>query len=261
MSHLFLEPRTIKFRFVTIYKSTVLLPHLGRYKMIYTKTLHFTYQETDFEAVVTYSDEPFRKSIQNIFSVFWDVKLFKPEVLSCGGKMYQENGMMSLMLFISKAGDRHFIYEPDPNYEEEEDEVNIYSSVINKILYCYFNKERIDFYKKKVKCYHEAIDTKYAVKLEALRQKKLRYRKQMREGKITPKEYQKLYTPVRKEKEALDLEKFIKKDAYEKRYFKCCELKPKYRVFKPEYDPHCIGQQFEWCDTSFVKKIGEIEVK
>ena len=224
--------------------------------MIHTETLEFTYNNTDFEATVTYNDEPFRNGRSGkLFSIFWDVELHRPEALSCAGAVRQANSISSFMLFKTKAGDRHFIYDSDPAYEEKEDEVNIYARVINKILYCYFNKEKIAHYKQKVNSYEEAIDKKFELKLETLQQQKLTYRKQMKAGEITPKEYQRLYTPIRKEKEALELEMFVKKDAYKRRYFDCCELRSRFRVFKPGDEVSCLGQQIEWCNTSFLKKL------
>jgi len=221
--------------------------------MIHTELLRFNYENTDFEATVTYSDLPFRESRRDFTASFWNVKLHKPEALECGGEVKRINNGMTMMLYATKAGDQHFVYVPDPDYEEREDETNIFPKAVEKILYCYFNKARIAYYREKIKCFNEAIEKKYAPLIEAQRAKRRALRKKMSAGEITTDQYQKLYRPIRLEKEALESKVFWAKEHYRRRYFECCELKGHYRVFQAERAKHCFDA-FRWCDTGWIVK-------
>jgi len=220
--------------------------------MIHTEQLHFSYENTDFEATVTYSDLPLRASSRDRSSVFWNVTLHTPEHLECGGEVKHLQGM-ARMILSTKAGNRHFVYVPDPDYEEKEDETNIFPKAVEKILYCYFNKERIAYYREKIKCFNEAIGKKYAPLIEAQREKRRALRKKMRAGEITTDQYQKLYRPIRLEKERLEMKLYWTKHLYERRYFECCELKERYRVFDAQKAKRCFDE-FGWCNTSLIVK-------
>jgi hypothetical protein len=220
--------------------------------MIHTEQLCFSYEHTDFEATVTYSDLPLRASSRDRSSVFWNVTLHQPEYLECGGEVKRLQGM-ARMILATKAGDRHFVYVPDPDYEEKEDEINIFPKAVEKILYCYFNQARIAHYREKIKCFNEAIEKKYAPLIETQRAKRRVLRQQMRAGEITTDQYQKLYRPIRLEKERLEMKLSWTKHLYERRYFECCELRGRYRVFGTQKAKRCFDA-FHWCDTAWIVK-------
>jgi len=220
--------------------------------MIHTEQLRFSYENTDFEATVTYSDLPLRASSRDQGSVFWNVTLHTPEHFECGGEVKHLQGM-ARMILNTKAGNQHFVYVSDPDYEEKEDETNIFPKAVEKILYCYFNQERISYYREKIKCFNEAIEKKYALLIEAQREKRRALRKKMRAGEITTDQYQKLYRPIRLEKERLEMKLYWTKHLYERRYFECCELKERYRVFNAQKAKRCFDE-FRWCDTEWIVK-------
>ena len=116
--------------------------------MIHTKNLQFRYNDIDFEAIVTFNDIPFRNIKRSGTDVFYDMKLIKPEVLECGGKVFQVSGIMSMMLFSKQPADRHYIYKEESDLENDGDNINVYPKAIEKILYSYFNKEQIAHYKQ-----------------------------------------------------------------------------------------------------------------
>ena len=176
-----------------------------------------------------------------------------PEALECGGEVKQISSISSLRLAATKAGNWYFVYVPDPDYEEKEYETNIFPKAVEKILYCYFNKARIAYYREKIKCFNEAIEKKYAPLIEAQRAKRRTLRKKMRTGEITTDQYQKLYRPIRLEKERLEMKLYWTKHLYERRYFECCELKERYRVFNAQKAKRCFDE-FRWCNTSLIVK-------
>ena len=207
--------------------------------MIQSKNLQFSYNDIDFEATVTFNDLSFRNVRSSETSIFYDVKLTKPEMLECGGEVLNITGIMSLMLFLKKTPDRHYIYKEDMDLVKEGDNINVYPKAIAKIIYAYFNKEKITHYRQKIKKFNDAVENKYALTLSVLREEKLALRKQVRSGEIDSKVYQKHYTPIRLKKEEIELKIFRVKDNYKRRYFECCELKHHYRTVLPQKKISC----------------------
>jgi len=202
--------------------------------MIHTKKLQFTYNHINFESSVTYSDLPFSQSKIDAITAFYDVKLLKPKVLECGGEVKQINGVMSMMIYAKQAKDRHYDYSEDRDVKEDEKIVNVYPLAVRKILYSYFNKDSIIYYKQKIDLFNEAVDKKYALLLSALKEDKLLLKKRLKSNEINSKGYQKLYTPIRLNKEEIEFKIFRIKKHYAKRYFLCCELRSKYCTFKTD---------------------------
>jgi len=221
--------------------------------MIHTEQLRFSYEKIDFEATVTYSDLRFRESRRDAAAVFWNVTLQNPEVLECGGEVKRIESISALRLAATKAGERHFVYVPDRDYQEKEEEINLFPKAVEKILYCYFNKARIAHYREKINCFNAAIEKKYTPLIEVQRAKRRALRQKMRVGEITADQYQKLYRPTRLEKERLEMKLYWTKHLYERRYFECCELKERYRVFNAQKDKRCFDE-FRWCNTSLIVK-------
>ena len=214
--------------------------------MIYTKNLQFQYDDIDFEATVTYSDVPFSQSLRDYGSVFYNIVLHKPEALACGGQTIAPSGGMAAAMLMTKAGDRSFFYKKDLDIETEGNKINIYPKVIDKILYRYFNKDQITLYRKKIKDFKEVVDKKYASQLVAKQEQRSALRKRMRSGEISSKEYQKQYRPIRLKKEELESRIYWLKQWYERRYFECCELKPKHRNYGSSREKWCL-EQFGSC--------------
>ncbi|NOR56617.1 MAG: hypothetical protein GQ531_10495 [Sulfurovum sp.] len=204
--------------------------------MIHTKELRFNYDHIDFEASVTYSDLPFSQSIRDMTSVFYDVKLLKPKVLECGGEVKQIQGIAGMMIYAKQANDRQYSYIEENQNKVYDKSINVYPLAVRKILYSYFNQEKIAEYTLKVTLFNEAIDKKYALKLEMLREEKLLLKKRLRLTEINSQAYQKLYTPIRKKKEEIAFNISHLKYRFKLRYFQCCELRPKYCTFKTEKD-------------------------
>jgi len=210
--------------------------------MIHTKDLQFQYDDIDFEATVTYSDVPFSQALRDYGSVFYNIVLHKPEVLACGGQTIAPSGGMASAMLFTKAGDRSFFYKEDLDIENEGNKTNIYPKVIDKILYRYFNKDKITLYRKKIEDFKEVVDKKYASQLGLIQEQRLVLRKRMRSAEISSKEYQKQYRPIRLKKEELESRVYWLKWWYEKRYFECCELKPKYRDYGSSREKWCLDR-------------------
>ncbi len=229
--------------------------------MIHTKNLQFSYDDIDFEAVVTFNDSPFKDSRKLDTSVFYDVKLTKPEVLKCGGKVVQISGIMSLMLFSRQGIDanRHYIYIEDFDIKQEDENINVHPLAIEKVLYCYFNKEQIAHYKQKIEKFNELVDQKYAKVLVNIAEEKRALKSELKLGEIDSKVYQKRYKPIRLKKEEIEYKIFESKHRYERRYFECCELKARYRSFESQKMTKCDDLHSLCMLTSFLAKTQNIE--
>ncbi len=207
--------------------------------MIHTKALKFRYEGIDFEATVTYSDVDFTHE-----KAFYNVALHKPVEMKCGGEQKILRGMI-LMCFQNKKIP-HYVYD-ETSDGLNESEINVYPKAIEKILYSYFNRDQIAYYRKQVKQFKEAVDAKYMPQLESIRAEKLALRKKLRAGEIDSKTYQKLYKPIRLRMEEVKYRVSRLKTSYESRYFQCCELKEKYRVFAASKTRNC-DDRFSLCE-------------
>jgi hypothetical protein len=202
--------------------------------MNHERILRFRYDETLFEATVTYNDEPFGR-VRHDHPIRWNVTLNKPVKMDCGGGCRQISGFSSAMILYSPKGRRQrFVYDDSPDYQPTDDEINIFPQAVRNILYHYYNAEHIEHYASKITALETALDRKYAERLEALRQKRLTLRKRLRAGKIDSKIYQKLSTPIQKAINELDFQISEKKRRFSKRYSDCGRLKKRYRVFDPD---------------------------
>lgn len=207
--------------------------------MIHTQQLAFHHNGIDFEASVRYSDVHFGDLLHGKDPVFYNVKLLKPLSLNCGGESVKLGGMSSLMLLNTSVRNRHYVYDDKSKSKNSDDEINIYPRAIEKILYYYFNHEKIAYYNEKISRFSAAITAKYEPDIEVFRAERRVIRRQMREGIIDSKIYQKLYRPIRIKKDDLEYKILQLKSNYRQRYFDCCKLKERYRVDVSEFAEHC----------------------
>ena len=225
--------------------------------MIQTQQLKFQYNGIDFEATVRYNDVPFGDLRHSKEPIFFRVQLRKPITLDCGGESVRIGGMSSAMMLSSPSvRRRHYVYDEKAESKKNEEEINIYPRAVAKILYHYFNREKIDYYQKKILRFNADIDAKYEAKLEALRAERRALRRKMREGKIDSQTYQKRYRPIRLKKEDLEYRISELKSNYRKRYFNCCELKKKYRVDVPGMKQK-YNTPLGYCEIGFGKLIAK----
>lgn len=207
----------------------------------------------DFEATATYSDVPFSSGFKENETAFYNVDLHEPEALACGGNVKRISGISSLLLYREKK-QINYDYVEDSAYKEEGC-VNIYPKAIEKILYSYFNKDQITHYREKVSLLEEAVDRKFEGDLLRLREEKLALKKELKSGEIDSKMYQKCYTPIRVKKEELERRMFRIKHDCERRYFQCCELNVRYRIFPAQKQHHCDERNDLCTMTPYLTKL------
>jgi len=208
--------------------------------MIHKKAFKFTYQDTVFEATVTYEDMEFGERFKKPLSIYYRVQLHEPLELNCGGAFAGEaKGFAMQTLLQPEIKKNRFGFIEDESIRKEGTLINVYPLAVEKILYRYFNKKEITYYEQKVQCFEEAIDAKYMHELKRVDEEKKELKEKMKSRQIDPKEYQKLYTPIRIESETLSTEQTRRKSKFKDHYFKCCELKVKYRSFVSSKTTNC----------------------
>ncbi len=221
--------------------------------MIHTQQLTFHYNGIDFEASVRYNDAPFGDRRYSKEPIFFNVQLLKPISMDCEGEFVKAGSMSAMMLLSTSIRNYHYVYDNKSKSKNSDNEINIYPKAVKKILYHYFNREKIDYYNEKISRFCRAIDVKYEANLEALREERRVIRQKMREGIIDSKIYQKLYRPIRLKKDDLEYKIIELKSNYRKRYFSCCELKKRYWVDIEKFTKHC-NTPLGYCDTGSDKK-------
>jgi len=110
--------------------------------MIHTKNIKFNRYGTEFEAIVTWDDQPWKNLTNSagcfISKAFWKAKLIHPKVIHIEKhRIHAYNGGFSKMAM--STCNKHFVLIEDDTKELEYNlEVsNIYTLVIEKILYHY----------------------------------------------------------------------------------------------------------------------------
>ena len=97
-------------------------------------------------------------------------------------------------------------------------------------IYQWFNRKAIFRYKAKINHFNFLIERKYDRKLAPLKEQKRELKQRLKSAKIDNKQYQKLYTPIRKQIDKLEHRVWNICNNYKNRYFVCDRLKEIYRV-------------------------------
>jgi len=193
---------------------------------IKNKQLIFTYNETTFRAKIKYDTSPF--GIGN--KSFWQTELYQVNnerlVIPITYHFIQSRGwLLQIPKFIN-----HSYICTSRRKKIKNTTTNLYPLVKEQIIYQWFNRKVIYEYEAQINNFNFLIEQKYNKKLVPLKEQKRELKQQLRSGKINNKQYQKLYTPIRKLID--DVESHIWNICwdYKKRYFICDRLKQIYRL-------------------------------
>ena len=110
-----------------------------------------------------------------------------------------------------------------------EDKTNIYQLIKQEAIYLYFNQRAIAKYKLQVDKFNSIIQKKYDKKLIPLKEQKKVLKQKLKSSIIDNKQYQKLYTPIRKKIDDVKFYIWKVQDKYKNRYFEGSRLKQIYR--------------------------------
>ena len=106
---------------------------------------------------------------------------------------------------------------------------NLYPLVKEQIVYQYRNREAILKYETKVNNFDLRIEQKYQPELDLLKEQKRQLKLRLKSSEIDNKQYQKLYTPIRKNRDSIEHYIWDVCGRFKGRYFYCGRLKEIYR--------------------------------
>jgi len=176
-----------------------------------------------FEVNVTYSTATFGTT----GTPFWEMEVFKVNNNELNPPLKYTHKQAKGMLLMSKKFIQHKYYL-SIDMQEQTNQTNIYPLIKDETLYQYYNKEAINFYKSKVKKFCKTVEKNYENSLKELKEQKYKLKKRLKSDKISTKEYQKLYQPIRKDIENLKSKIYDSCHNYNSRYFEGHRLKDNY---------------------------------
>ena len=192
---------------------------------IKTKHLQFTDNQITFRVRIKYDTSPFGVGNKS----FWQTELYGVDderlLIPLTYSFTQSRGWL---LQIPKY--RNHSYICSTRRKEFEDKTNLYPIVKEQIAYQWFNSKVIFKYQAQINHFNFLIERKYDRKLAPLKEQKKELKQKLRHDVIDNKQYQKLYTPIRKLIEEVEYQIWNICYNYTRRYFVCGKLKQIYRV-------------------------------
>jgi len=192
---------------------------------IKTKHLQFTDNQITFRVRIKYDTSPFGVGDKS----FWQTKLYVVDderlLIPLTYSFTQSRGWL---LQIPKY--RNHSYICSTRRKEFEDKTNLYPIVKEQIAYQWFNRKTIFRYKTQINNFNFLVEQKYQFLLIPLKEQKRELKQRLKSAEIDNKQYQKLYTPIRKQIDEIEFHIWNICRNYKNRYFNCGKLKQIYRV-------------------------------
>ena len=187
------------------------------------KALQFTDNEITYYVQIVYDTSPFGYGNKS----FWKIRLTRVN-----------NERLQVPLEYCYVQNRGFISQ-SPKFREHsfhcttrrkdfENKTNLYPLAKDQAIYQYTNRQQIQKYESKVNNFKFLIEGKYKPQLLQLQEQKRELKLKLKSDLIDNKEYQKLYTPIRKSKEKLQFHIWNICYRFKGRYFSCDRLKEIY---------------------------------
>jgi len=192
---------------------------------IKNKQLIFTHQNTTFRVKIKYDTSPFGVGNKS----FWQTKLYQVDderlLIPLTYSFTQSRGWL---LQIPKYRNHRYICST--RRKKIENISNLYPIVKEQIAYQFFNRKLIFKYEAQINHFNFLVKNKYQQKLIPLLTQKRELKQKLRHCVIDNKQYQKLYTPIRKLIDEIEFHIWNICHNYKNRYFFCGKLKQIYRV-------------------------------
>jgi hypothetical protein len=193
---------------------------------IKTKHLQFTDNETKFSVKIKYDTSPFGVGNKS----FWEIKLYQVDderlLIPLTYKYVQGRGWLQ-----QSPKYRKHSYICSTIRKEIEDTTNLYPLAKEQVIYQWRDRKVIFKYQAQINNFQFLIKEKYNKKLAPLKEQKRELKQRLKSAEIDNKQYQKLYTPIRKQIDKLEHRVWNICYNYKRRYFDCSDkLKQIYRV-------------------------------
>lgn len=188
------------------------------------KTIQFFNNQNYFTVLVKYDTSPFGIGSQS----FWQSRLVQVDKDKLSISLtYKHTQIQNWQLQIPEYKTHRFYCSA--NKEEVENQTNILPLVKEQVVYQWHNHKAIEKYEKQVSNFNFLIEQKYEPHLIELKEQKRELKQKLKSGEIDNIEYQRLYTPIRKEIEQIEFKIWRKCRDFRDRYFERGRLKDIYR--------------------------------
>ena len=188
------------------------------------KTLQFTDNEITYYVQIVYDTSPFGYGNKS----FWKIKLTRvnDERLQVPLEYYyvQNRGWISQSLKF-----REHSYYCSTRRKDIEGKTNLYPLAKDQVIYQYTNRRQIQKYEAKINNFNFLIKLKYQPSLLKLQEQKRELKRRLKSDEIDNREYQSLYTPIRKSKDKIEHHIWDVCRKFRHRHFECDRLKEIYR--------------------------------
>lgn len=189
------------------------------------KQLQFTHNSITYHLQIIYDTSKFGDEDLS----FWKTRLFKIDdeylLVPIEYKYIQYRSCLNNQ--IKKF--REHSYFCSTRRKELDNQTNLYQVAKEQAVYQYTNRKAIMKYEAQINNFNFLIEQKHKEKLLLLQQQKIELKQRLKSGAIDNKQYQKLYTPIRKSKESLEFHIWGLCRCYRNRYFDCGRLREIYR--------------------------------
>ena len=188
------------------------------------KTIQFFNNQNYFTVLVKYDTSPFSEGSPS----FWQSRLVQVDKERLNNPLtYKHTQIQNWQVQIPKYKTHRFYCSA--NKEEVENQTNILPLVKEQVVYQWHNRQKIEKYEKQVRNFNFLIEQRYEPLVVELKEQKKELKQKLKSGEIDNIEYQRLYTPIRKEIEKAEFKIWRKCRNYRGRYFERGLLKESYR--------------------------------
>lgn len=192
---------------------------------IKNKQLQFTHNETTFRVKIKYDTSSFGVGNKS----FWQTSLYQVNderlLIPLTYKYVQHQGRL---LLIPKFREHRFFCSS--RRKPINNQTNLYPLVKEQVIYQWLNQKVIFRYQAQINNFNFLVKNKYQQKLIPLLRQKRELKQRLKSEIIDNKQFQKLYTPIRKQINEIEFHIWNICYTYNKRYFNCDKLKSIYRV-------------------------------
>ncbi len=193
---------------------------------IKNKQLQFNHNETTFRVKIKYDTSPFGVGKNS----FWETSLYQVNdtklLIPITYNFTQSRGWLQQ---IPKFRNHSYICSTRRRVTEHT--TNLYPLAKEQVIYQYYNRKLIFKFEAQINNMNFLIEQKYNQKLIPLLTQKRELKQRLKSTEIDNKQYQKLYTPIRKQIDNVEHKIWDICWNYKKRYFSCDKLKQIYRVY------------------------------
>ena len=188
------------------------------------KTIQFFNNQNYFTVLVKYDTSPFSEGSPS----FWQSRLVQVDKERLNNPLtYKHTQIQNWQLQIPQYKTHRFYCSANKN--EIENQTNILPLVKEQVVYQWHNRKAIEKYEKQVSNFNYLIEEKYEPLIIELKEQKRELKQKLKSGEIDNIEYQRLYTPLRKQIEKVEFKIWRKCRNYRGRYFDRGRLKDIYR--------------------------------